>query len=38
MIGTMSMYVEVDQMEHKDAAAKWIKENKKVWEPWLLAK
>ena len=34
-IGTMAMYVEVDEMTHIDAATKWIKENKEVWEPWL---
>ena len=38
MIGTMAMYVDVDQMEHTDAAKKRIEENKKVWELWLFAK
>ena len=38
MIGTMAMYVDVDQMEALDAAKRWIKENEEVWKPWLLDK
>ena len=38
MIGTMAMYVNVDKMKHADAAKRWIKENKEIWEPWLFAK
>ena len=36
-VGTMAMHVDVDEMEHADAAKRWIKENKAVWEPWLYA-
>ena len=38
MIGTMAMYVNVDKMKHADAATRWIKENKEIWESWLFAK
>ena len=32
----MAVYVDVDQMEYKNAAKRWVKDNKAVWEPWLL--
>ena len=35
-IGDMAVYVDVDQMEYKNAARSWIIDNKTVWEPWLL--
>jgi hypothetical protein len=35
MIGEMAMYVDVDEMEHADAAARWISENEATWSPWL---
>ena len=38
MIGTMAMYVNVDKMKHAEAAKRWIKENKEIWESWLFAK
>ena len=37
-VSTMAMYVDIGGMEHSDAAKRWIKENKEVWEPWLLSK
>jgi glycine betaine/proline transport system substrate-binding protein len=36
-VGTMAMFVDIDEMEHADAAAKWIEENEDVWSPWLYA-
>jgi len=33
-IGQMAALVDVDKMDHKDAAAKWLEENKDVWMPW----
>lgn len=36
-VGTMAMFVDVDEMEHADAAARWIKENESAWSPWLYA-
>ncbi|MDA8007523.1 MAG: ABC transporter substrate-binding protein [Gammaproteobacteria bacterium] len=36
-IGTMAVYVDVDEMEHDEAAARWISENEEVWKPWLYA-
>ena len=37
MVGTMAMFVDVDEMEHADAAARWIEENEEVWSAWLYA-
>ena len=34
-VSTMAMHVDVDKMEHAKAAARWIKDNKDVWDPWL---
>lgn len=36
-IGTMAVYVDVDEMEHEEAAARWLEENEEVWRPWLHA-
>jgi len=36
-VGTMAMFVDVDEMEHADAAARWIDENEDVWNGWLYA-
>ena len=36
-VGTMAMYVDVEEMEHDEAAARWIEENESVWNPWLYA-
>ncbi|MGR3914709.1 MAG: ABC transporter substrate-binding protein [Gammaproteobacteria bacterium] len=36
-IGTMAVYVDVEEMEHEEAATRWIKENEKVWSKWLYA-
>ncbi len=36
-VGTMAMYVDIDEMEHADAAARWIEENEAVWSLWLYA-
>ena len=33
-IGQMAALVDTDKMDHKDAAAKWLEENKDVWMPW----
>lgn len=33
-IGQMAALVDIDKMDHKDAAKKWLADNKKVWEPW----
>ncbi|MDH3221748.1 MAG: ABC transporter substrate-binding protein [Gammaproteobacteria bacterium] len=33
-IGQMAALVDVDKMDHKDAAKKWLKDNEKVWKPW----
>ena len=35
MIGTLAMYVDIDGLEHADAASRWILENPDIWEPWL---
>lgn len=34
-IGQLSVYVDIDEMEYEEAAARWIADNKKVWKPWL---
>ncbi len=34
-IGQLSVYVDIDEMEHDEAAAQWIEENEEVWKPWL---
>ncbi len=36
-IGSMAVLVDIDELEHEDAAAKWIAENKATWDPWLYA-
>ena len=36
-IGTMALYVDVEEMKHEEAAARWIAENEAVWKPWLHA-
>jgi len=36
-IGSMAMFVDVDEMEHDEAAARWISENEAAWSPWLYA-
>jgi glycine betaine/proline transport system substrate-binding protein len=33
-IGQMAALVDIDKMDHKDAAAKWLEENKDLWMPW----
>lgn len=33
-IGQMAALVDVDKMDHKDAAKKWLADNKDVWEGW----
>jgi glycine betaine/proline transport system substrate-binding protein len=33
-IGQMAALVDIDKMSHKDAAKKWLADNKKVWQPW----
>jgi glycine betaine/proline transport system substrate-binding protein len=35
MIGTMASYVDINNMEHSDAARRWIYENENVWSTWL---
>ena len=35
MIGTMTSYVDINNMEHSDAARRWIYENENVWSTWL---
>ncbi len=36
-IGQMAALVDIDKMDHKDAAKKWLKDNEKVWKPWTAA-
>ena len=36
-IGQMAALVDVDKMDHKDAAKKWLADNEKVWTPWTKA-
>ena len=36
-VGTMAMFVDVEEMEHDEAAMKWIAENEDVWNAWLYA-
>lgn len=36
-LGSMAVLVDVEEMEHADAAAKWIEDNEVVWRPWLYA-
>ena len=31
-IGAMAALVDIDKMTHEDAAKKWLKDNKKVWQ------
>jgi len=33
-IGQMAALVDVDKMDHKDAAQKWLKDNEAIWKPW----
>jgi len=33
-IGEMAALVDIDKMDHKDAAAKWLAENEDVWSAW----
>ena len=33
----MAMFVDVEEMEHDEAAARWIEENEEVWSRWLYA-
>jgi glycine betaine/proline transport system substrate-binding protein len=34
-IAQMAKFVDVDEMEPEDAAAKWLEENEDVWKPWM---
>lgn len=34
-IGQLSVYVDIDEMEHDEAATTWIEDNEDVWGPWL---
>jgi len=36
-VGTMALFVDIDEMEHVDAAARWIEENEETWNAWLYA-
>jgi len=36
-VGTMALFVDIDEMEHADAATRWIDENEAVWSAWLYA-
>lgn len=33
-IGEMAALVDIDKMDHKDAAAKWLKDNEATWKAW----
>ena len=33
-IGEMASLVDIDKMDHKDAAKKWLADNEAVWKPW----
>lgn len=33
-IGEMAALVDTDKLDHKDAAAQWLKDNESVWMPW----
>jgi len=33
-IGEMAALVDTDKLDHKDAAAQWLKDNEGVWMPW----
>jgi len=33
-IGQMAALVDVDKMDHQDAAKKWLADNEDVWKPW----
>ena len=37
MVGTLAMYVDVDGMEHADAATRWIEENPDAVDAWFHA-
>jgi glycine betaine/proline transport system substrate-binding protein len=30
----MAALVELEELDHKDAAAKWLADNEDVWTPW----
>lgn len=36
-VGEMAALVDVDKMDHKDAAKKWLADNEAVWKPWTTA-
>lgn len=36
-IGQLAVYVDVDEMEHDEAATEWIEANEDVWKSWLYA-
>ena len=36
-IAQMAKYVDTDEMEPEDAAAKWLEENRAVVDPWIKA-
>jgi glycine betaine/proline transport system substrate-binding protein len=36
-IGQMAALVDVDKMDHKDAAKQWLKDNEAIWKPWTQA-
>ncbi len=36
-IGKMAALVDIDKMDHKDAAKKWLADNEAVWKPWTKA-
>jgi len=36
-VGTMLKLVDIDGMEHEEAASRWIEENEDVLPPWLFA-
>ena len=33
-IGAMAALVDLEKMDHKDAAKKWLADNEEVWKPW----
>jgi glycine betaine/proline transport system substrate-binding protein len=34
-IGQMAALVDIDKMDHEDAAKKWLADNEDVWKPWI---
>ena len=36
-IGSMAALVDIDGMDHKDAAKKWLADNEDVWKPFTQA-